>query len=136
MGKVAVVTGGAKGIGRQIVIEMAKAGYDVAVNYHSRPKEAEEVCAAARKQGVRAEMFYADMGSVEDIRKMYREIEEVFPEIDVLVNNAGISSEVYFLDAAEEDFDRMTAIDWKGLYFSSQMAAKKMIEKGDRKSVV
>lgn len=136
MGKTAVITGGAKGIGRQIVIEMAKAGYDVAVNYHSRPGEAEEVCRIARSQGVRAEMFYGEMGSVEDIRRMYREIEAVFPEIDVLVNNAGISSEVYFLDAAEEDFDRMTAIDWKGLYFSSQIAAKKMIEKGTKGVII
>ena len=136
MGKIALITGGAKGIGRQIVIEMAKAGYDVAVNYHSRPQAAEEVCAIAREFGVRAEMFYADMGSVEDIRRMYREVAEVFPEIDVLVNNAGISSEVYFLDATEEDFDRMTAIDWKGLYFSSQMAAKKMIEKGTKGVII
>lgn len=50
--------------------------------------------------------------------------------VDVLVNNAGISSEVYFLDATEEMFDEMTAIDWKGVFFSSQIAAKKMVEQG------
>lgn len=129
MNKTAVITGGAKGIGRQIVIEMAKAGYNVAVNYHSDQKAAESVCRIAESFGVRSGMFYADMGSLADITKMYQEIGEVFEKIDVLVNNAGISSEVYFLDAKEEDFDRMTAIDWKGLYFSSQIAAKQMIDK-------
>ena len=67
MGKTAVVTGGAKGIGRQIAIEMARAGYDVAVNYHSDLQAAEEVCRIAGKLGVRAEKFYADMGCLEDI---------------------------------------------------------------------
>lgn len=130
MRKTAVITGGAKGIGRRIVVEMAKAGYDVAVNYHSDREAAQTVCEEARAFGARAEMFYADMGKPDDISRMYRKIGEIFSQIDVLVNNAGISSEVYFLNASEADFARMTAIDWKGVYFSSQIAAKQMIEKG------
>ena len=51
------------------------------------------------------------------------------PRIDLLVNNAGISDEVYFLDATPENFYRMTAVDWRGLYFCAQYAAKRMIEK-------
>lgn len=53
-----------------------------------------------------------------------------------MVNNAGISSEVYFLDATEEMFDHMTAVDWKGLYFSSQIAAKKMVEAGTKGVII
>ena len=59
---------------------------------------------------------------------MVFQVDQKFGKIDVLINNAGISSEVYFLDATEEMFDQMTAIDWKGVYFCSQFVAKKMIE--------
>lgn len=128
--KTAVITGGAKGIGRQISIAMAKAGYNVAVNYRSGPDEAQEVCRIAREQGVKAMAVYADMASVADIRTMYEQIFTEFGAVDIVVNNAGISSEVYFLDATEEQFDHMTAVDWKGLFFSSQIAAQHMVAHG------
>ncbi|MBS5062273.1 MAG: SDR family oxidoreductase [Hungatella hathewayi] len=127
--KTALITGAAKGIGRQIAISMAKAGYDIVVNYRSDREAAKEVCRIAKACGRRAEAVYADMGVLEDIRRMYEKVFDIFGVVDVVVNNAGISSEVYFLDATEEDFDRMTAVDWKGVYFSSQIAAKRMIEK-------
>ncbi|MGN0355279.1 MAG: SDR family NAD(P)-dependent oxidoreductase [Muricoprocola sp.] len=127
--KTALVTGATKGIGRQIAVCMGEAGYNVIVNYHSNQEAARELCSEIEeKYGVKTMAVYADMAKVEDIREMYRQVFEVFPVVDVLVNNAGISSEVYFLDATEEMFDEMTAIDWKGVYFSSQIAAKKMIE--------
>lgn len=128
--KTALVTGAAKGIGRQIAYCMAEAGYNVIVNYHSRREAAEELCREMEHFGVETMAVYGDMGKVEDIRRMYDQVFERFPVVDVLVNNAGISSEVYFLDATEEMFDEMTAIDWKGVFFSSQIAAKKMIEQG------
>lgn len=127
--KVALITGAARGIGKGIAYAMAEAGYDIVVNYRSDPDSAEKICQDARKMGVQAMAVYADFSKVEDIRAMYEEVFRHFPVIDVLVNNAGISSEVYFLDATEEMFDQMTAIDWKGVFFSSQFAAKKMIEK-------
>lgn len=126
---VAIVTGATRGIGRAVALELASHGYDLAVNYHSNEKAAREVCDRARAMGVRAEPVYADMGKVEDIAAMYAEIDRLFPRIDLLVNNAGISDEVYFLDATPENFDRMTAVDWRGLYFCAQYAAKRMIEK-------
>lgn len=134
--RTALITGGAKGIGRQIAVSMAGAGYDIAVNYRSGRNEAEEVCRIARECGRRAEPFYADMGVIEDVRRMYDKVFQAFDVIDVVVNNAGISSEVYFLDATEEDFDKMTAVDWKGVYFSSQIAAKRMIEKDVRGVII
>lgn len=126
--KVALITGGAKGIGKQISLSLAENGYDIAVNYHSDKSAAEEICKTAREHGVKAVAFYADMGNVDDIRNMVEQADREFGGIDVLINNAGISSEVYFLDATEEMFDNMTAIDWKGVYFCSQFVAKKMIE--------
>lgn len=127
--KTALITGGAKGIGKQISLDLAEEGYNIVVNYRSDMKSANEICNKAEKSGVESLAVYADMGSVKDIRKMYEKAFEKFDVIDLVVNNAGISSEVYFLDATEEMFDHMTAIDWKGLYFSSQIAAKKMVEK-------
>lgn len=125
--KTALITGGAKGIGRQIAISLAHAGYHIAVNYHSDVTAAREVCRIAEAAGVQAAYFYADMSKVTEIERMFDEIDRVFPVVDLVVNNAGISSEVYFLDATEELFDQMTAIDWKGLFFCSQMAARRMI---------
>lgn len=134
--KTALITGGAKGIGRQISISMAKAGYNIAVNYRSGEAEAGTVCEVARSFGVKAVAVYADMAVMGDIRSMFEEVFEEFGAVDVLVNNAGISSEVYFLDATEEMFDHMTAVDWKGVYFSSQIAAKRMIKKGIRGVII
>lgn len=109
---------------------MAEAGYNIVVNYRSGREAALEVCEAAEKMGVEALAVYADMSSMGDIRKMFETVFQVFPVVDVLVNNAGISSEVRFLDATEEMFDHMTAVDWKGVFFSSQIVAGRMIEQG------
>lgn len=92
--KTALVTGAAKGIGRQIAYCMAEAGYNVIVNYHSDKAAAEELCREMEKFGVQTMTVYADMGKVSDIEEMYRQVFEVFPVVDVLVNNAGISSAV------------------------------------------
>lgn len=126
--KTALITGGAKGIGKQISLSMAKEGYNIVVNYRSDENAAKEICEKAKAYGVKSLAVYADMGKVSDIEAMYKRAFEEFGVVETVVNNAGISSEVYFLDATEEMFDRMTAIDWKGLFFSSQIAAKKMVE--------
>lgn len=126
-GKTVLITGGAKGIGKQISLSLAEKGYNIAVNYRSDKKSADEICRTAEEYGVKAAAYYADMSNIEDIKKMVDSADHDFGGIDVLVNNAGISSEVYFLDATEEMFDEMTAIDWKGVYFCSQFVAKKII---------
>lgn len=128
--KTALITGAAKGIGKQIAYSMAEAGYNIIVNYRSDRESAEKICRDVAPLGIKAISVYADMSKMEDIRKMYGQVFEEFEVVDVLVNNAGISEEVYFLDATEEMFDRMTRIDWKGVFFCSQIAAKKMIEQG------
>lgn len=135
--KTVLITGAVRGIGRQTAISMAQEGYDVLVNYHSSREEAQALCdLIMQEHGGKAWPVYADMGNVAEIRAMFEEIETLVPQLDVLVNNAGISSEVYFLDATEADFDRMTAIDWKGVFFCSQLAAKSMIAKGVRGVII
>lgn len=97
--KVALITGGAKGIGRQIALSLAENGHDIAVNYHSDKNSADEICKTAKENGVNALSFYANMGNVDEIKNMVFQVDQKFGKIDVLINNAGISSEVYFLDA-------------------------------------
>ncbi len=126
--KTALITGAAKGIGHQIAISMAEAGYNIVINYRSDEDAANRLCKTVKSMGVEAVTLYADISNIKDIREMYRQAFEIFPVLDVVVNNAGISSEVNFLDATEEMFDQMTAIDWKGLFFSSQIAARHMVE--------
>lgn len=126
--KVCVVTGGGKGIGRAIAISMAKAGYDVAVNYRGSQAEAEDVCQIIENLGVKAAAIQADVGDVGQIQMLLEKVTEVFPKIDVWVNNAGISCEAYFLDTTEEFFDQVNRVDWKGVFFCSQFAAKHMVE--------
>lgn len=134
--KTVLVTGGAKGIGRQISLTMAEEGHDVVVNYRSDEAAAKEIRAQIEAMGRKCLIVYGDMSKMEDIRGMYEKAFEAFPTIDVVVNNAGISSEVYFLDATEEMFDHMTAVDWKGVFFSSQIAAKGMIERGTKGVII
>lgn len=125
--QVAIVTGATRGIGRAIALELAGRGYDLVVNYRTQKAEALELCRMIEEKGVRALPVYADIGRLEDIGRMFEQIDAVFPQLHLLVNNAGISDEVYFLDAMPEQFERMTCVDWRGLYFCSQYAAKRMI---------
>lgn len=134
--KTVLVTGGAKGIGQTISIEMARAGYDVAINYHNRKEMAEQTAEEIRALGMDAFLVYADMSSLDSIKNMYNEIYEYFGELHVVVNNAGVGKEVYFLDTTEEDFDFMNSVDWKGLFFSSQYAAKAMIDHGTKGVII
>ena len=133
--KVCVVTGASKGIGSAIAVAMAGAGYDVAVNYHTDQAGAEAVCERIRALGRRAVAVRADVGETKEAQRLLKQAVESLGRIDVWVNNAGISSEAYFLDTTEEFFDRMNRVDWKGLYFCSQYAARYMIE-NHRKGVI
>ena len=89
--KVALITGGAKGIGRQIALSLAENGHDIAVNYHSDKNSADEICKTAKENGVNALSFYANMGNVDEIKNMVFQVDQKFGKIDVLINNAGIS---------------------------------------------
>jgi 3-oxoacyl-[acyl-carrier protein] reductase len=93
-GRVALVTGGSRGIGRAISLALAEAGADVAVNYHRQEAAAEEVCAAIRKTGRRALKVAADVTVEEDVRRLVASVEETLGPIAILVNNAGIAEAV------------------------------------------
>lgn len=142
MNRVAVITGGSRGIGRGIAIELAKAGCDVVVNYagnEAAAREAATACvAAAREAGaeVRAEICRADVGAAADREALLDFTRKAYGRLDLLVNNAGITSigRADILEALEENFDRLMAINLKGPFFLSQQAAlwmKEQREGGD-----
>ena len=136
MNCVALVTGGSRGIGRGIAIQLASLGWDLVINFAANQSAAQqtaaECLAAARLAGhaARAESFRADIASAADRTKLVEFTRQRFGRLDLLVNNAGVAPEVRtdILEASEESFDRLISVNVKGPYFLTQLAAKWMIQ--------
>jgi 3-oxoacyl-[acyl-carrier protein] reductase len=130
MRRVAIVTGGSRGIGRGIVVALAGAGYDVVVNYASNATAAQEVCDKVKELGGRGHAVPADISRTADRKHLVDETLAAFGRIDLLINNAGVAPNVRadILDAGEESFDRLMGINLKGPYFLTQLVARSMIE--------
>ncbi len=138
-GKIALVTGGSRGIGRAICLGLAEAGADVAVNYHVPPQpefghdnraDAEHVAAEIRAKGRRALTVQADVSNKSQVEAMIATTVRELGGLDILVNNAGICPFHDFLTMPEELWDRVQAVNLKGAFLCSQAAAKVMIEQG------
>lgn len=130
-GKVALVTGASRGIGRAIAERLARAGATVAVNYRSRPGEAAEAVGAVEAAGGRARAFQADVSRVPEIRRLFAEVAEAFGGVDVVVANAGMPFiGVPVAEVTEEDFDRVNAVNNKGSFFVMQEAARRVRDGG------
>jgi len=130
--KIALVTGASRGIGRSIALALAENGYDVGVNYLSSKEQAEEVCKLVEERGGKAICIQGNIGKLEDIDRIFSTFFTAFDHIDLLVNNAGVTKYLPILEATEELWDEITNTDWKGCYFCTQRAARKMVEKGTR----
>ncbi|PTB22050.1 3-oxoacyl-ACP reductase [Trinickia symbiotica] len=120
--RVALVTGGSRGIGRAISIALASAGAAVAVNYRQRENEAAEVIAAIERAGGRAIAVRADVSIGNEVKAMFQEVESRLGTIDVLVNNAGTATIVDFADLTEAEFDRTLAVNLKSAFLCTQAA--------------
>jgi 3-oxoacyl-[acyl-carrier protein] reductase len=117
--KAALVTGGATGIGRSAVLALARAGFDVAVNYSSSETAARETAAEAEKLGARTLLVRCDVSDEQGVRAMLRAVEEKFRRLDVLVNNAGTTASWKPRDLETlslEDWDRVFAVNVRGLF--------------------
>ncbi|HVO15244.1 MAG TPA: SDR family NAD(P)-dependent oxidoreductase [Alphaproteobacteria bacterium] len=117
--KAALVTGSATGIGRAQAIALAKAGYDVAVNYSTSEAAARETVAACEAAGARTLLIRCDVSDEPGVRRMAGEVERAFGGLDVLVNNAGITSKTRIkdLDGMDlADWDRVFAVNVRGLF--------------------
>lgn len=128
--KSALVTGASRGIGRGIALELARSGCRVAINYAGNAEAAAEALALVRAAGGEGFTLQGDVAVAADRERMVRETVARFGRIDLLVNNAGVASKVRgdLLDAGEESFDRLFAINLKGPYFLSQLVAKQMLK--------
>lgn len=130
-GKVALVTGASKGIGRAIALEFARSGADVAVNYNKDAEKAERVCQEIRKMGRHCINVQADVANSAQATKMVENVVKEFNgRLDILVNNAGIYPFTEAVKMSDEEFNRVIDTNLKGAFFVTRTAAQKMIIRG------
>jgi len=127
-GRVALVTGGSRGIGRTIALTFAREGAKVAVNYVSGAREAESVAEEIRSMGLGAIPVKADVSERSEVKRMVGEVSMAFGRLDILVNNAGILIPGTTLDTREDDWDRVMAVNLKGPFNCTQEAARLMVQ--------
>lgn len=129
--RIALVTGGSRGIGEAIVYRLAEEGAHVAINYSSERSRAlaEQVARNAEEHGVKTMIVQADVGSKAQVDAMFSAIEEQLGEVEILVNNAGIAPFEPFMKATEETWDRTFDTNVKSIFLCSQLAARQMIPK-------
>ena len=125
-GKIALITGASKGIGRALALGFAREGADVILNYHSDRAGAEAAAGEIRALGRKALVVGADLAKVKAIERMFAAARKEFPRLDVLVNNAGLTGWANFFDTTEEKWDVVLDTNLKGTFFCSLAAARWM----------
>jgi NAD(P)-dependent dehydrogenase (short-subunit alcohol dehydrogenase family) len=128
-GKVALVTGAGRGMGRAISLQLAEAGANIAVS-DIDATTAEDTAVAVKQLGRESIVLPADMGDLQDIDRMFRQAKDAFGRIDVVVNNAGVTKYLDIMDVQEEDWDRIHRVNAKGVFFCMQRAARELIDQG------
>jgi glucose 1-dehydrogenase len=129
-GKVAIVTGGNSGIGKSIVLALGQAGASVCVDYVVHQDITEEEREQVEAMGDRIIAVKADVSQVSEVQKLVDETVKAFGRLDIMVNNAGIETRTSVLNTTEAQYDKVMAINLKGAFFSTQLAAKQMIKQG------
>ena len=125
-GKNALVTGGSRGIGRAICLELARQGANVAVNYAGNAKAAEETVEACKALGVQAVAIQADVADAAACEAMVKEVISAFGSLQILVNNAGITRDNLALSISEADFDAVLDTNLKGAFHCCKAAYRPM----------
>lgn len=115
-GKVALITGASRGIGRAIALKLASLGADIAVIYTESREKAEKVCVAARALGVRAEAFRCDVADFGEVKQTVDAVKTSLGTVDILVNNAGLTKDGLILTMKEEAYDRVVDVNLKGAF--------------------
>lgn len=130
-GKLALITGSARGLGKAIAERYAALGADIVLNYSHDKVAAEETLSTIKAMGVKAIAVQGDVSKVADIEKLFNEAIAAFGRIDIVVANAGIEMvETPVTNFTEEQFDRVFSINAKGSYFTMQQAAKHVADNG------
>ncbi len=129
-GKVALVTGAARGIGRAIALELARAGADVALNDVDPGEAAEEVASRIHTLGRRASVHQADVSDRASVEAMFEQVDALYGQVDILINNAGVQVWEPFLEITEGPLQHILDVDLKGVIYCSQAAARRMVARG------
>ncbi|WP_431085828.1 SDR family oxidoreductase [Paenibacillus sp. 8b26] len=125
-GKIAIITGSSRGIGRAIAEQLADLGANVVINYASSPDKAQEVVEGIIQKGGKAIALRADLGKMSDIETLFTHTIAEFGKVDILVNNAGLMITKPLAEVTESDFDKQFALNVKGTFFACQQAMKYM----------
>ncbi len=123
----ALVTGGSRGLGKATAMELAQAGYDIAICYAGSASAADSTVEACKSNGVKAAAFKCDVADKSQVELLFAQIRDVLGPVDILVNNAGITADGLLLRMSEEDFDKVMAVNVKGAFLCSQAALKDMM---------
>ena len=126
--KVALITGASRGIGKACAIELAKAGYDIAVNYAGNVEAANKTIEELKALGVDAQAFKFDVSNQEEAAKGVEEVLAIFARIDVLVNNAGITRDGLFMRMSAENWDAVINTNLSSAFYVSQPVVKIMMK--------
>jgi NAD(P)-dependent dehydrogenase (short-subunit alcohol dehydrogenase family) len=129
-GRVALVTGGARGLGLTMATALAEAGADIAISGRSRGSCEEAATSIATSTGRRASAFEADVTSAADVEKLAADVESALGKIDILINNAGINIRGPLQDLSEADWDAVVDTNLKGPWLCARAIGPKMVERG------
>lgn len=126
-GRVALVTGGGRGIGRAIAARFANGGAKVAISYRANDAAAEETANVIREKGAECELFKGDVATPEDVEALVKGIGEAFGPVEILVNNAGTTRDNILLRMKDAEFDEVLATNLKGTYLCTRAVLRGMV---------
>ncbi len=127
-GKVSLVTGGSRGIGRAIVSALAEAGADVAFTYQSSREQSETLANQIQSKGVRCKAFQANVAVAEEMEHVVKQVVQEFGTITILVNNAGISRDKSFLKMTKTMWDDVMSVNLDGVFYTTQVVLQSMVD--------
>nr|WP_237722326.1 3-oxoacyl-[acyl-carrier-protein] reductase [Keratinibaculum paraultunense] len=127
--KVALITGGTRGIGRAIALKLSEEGYNIAISYINNDKKAQEVIHEIEKNNVNALAIKADVSKEEEVNNMIKLIKKEMGNIDVLVNNAGITRDNLLIRMKTEDWDQVMDTNLKGVFLCTKAVVRGMMKK-------
>ncbi len=129
-GKVCLITGGSRGIGRAIVTAMAEAGANVAFTYQTSKEPAEALAKAMSEKGVRCSAYRANVASAEEMQAVIKQVLQDFGPITILVNNAGITRDKSFLKMTKDMWDEVMSVNLDGVFYTTQLCLQDMLGAG------